>query len=91
LVGVGVVVTGVVWAGFVGAVVVVDLCVTARKPPTAMTANTSRATTRIWRVLSVAFMAFLSAGPAARVSLKRGIRREEQKERARCPAPSVLQ
>ena len=34
----------------------------------------SRTTSRIWRVLNVAFMAVLSAGPATRASLKRGIR-----------------
>jgi len=34
-------------------------------------------------------MAFLSAGPAARVSLKWGIREEGEKERARFPAPST--
>jgi hypothetical protein len=41
-------------------------------------------------VLRVAFMALLSAGPAARASLEWGIRGEER-ERARFPAPSVVQ
>jgi hypothetical protein len=59
-----------------GAVELVVLCFErTRKPPPATTTSTSRATSRVWRVVSVAFMAFLSAGPAVRASLKRGMHR----------------
>jgi hypothetical protein len=76
LLGVGVVVACVVLAGVELAVVdVVDLCLlSTRKPPAAKTTSATRATSPIWRVFSVAFMALLSAATEARASLKWGIR-----------------
>jgi hypothetical protein len=65
----------VVTAGVVLAVLgVFDLClVMTRKPPTHRTISPRRATSRSWRVLSVEFMALLSAGPEKRASLEWGI------------------
>src|SRR5437879_2219872 len=60
------------------------------KPPAATTITPRMATSRIWRVLRVAFMALLSAASELRASLKWGIRGDRrQKERARSPAPSA--
>jgi hypothetical protein len=60
----------------------VDLCrVATMKPPAATTITPRMATSRIWRVLRVAFMALLSAASEARASLKWGIRGDRKKKR----------
>jgi hypothetical protein len=91
LLGVGVVVTGVevaVDGDF-------DLCPTTRYAPASTTTPTSKAASRSWRVLNVAFMAFLSARPGKAglpetrdTQTGRGTKAEGQRERARFPAPS---